>query len=71
MSLVIIQKRRVWRERLGSWYMTIPKFWAKAFVDTSKKSDEVIVAVGRYIIILPKNATREEIERAKKFLEEA
>ena len=69
MTLVIVEERKVWRERLGSWYMTVPKIWINIHVDTSKKSETVIVVIGRYIVIMPKSVTQEEIERVKRFLE--
>ena len=69
MSLVLIERRKVWEAGQGSWYTVLPKMWVRCYCDMSKKRDEVLVAWGRYIVIMPKDSSPEEIMEVRRFLE--
>lgn len=70
MGLVYLEKRSFYMTSHKTYFMVLPKLWVKTYYPSLPKRDTVLVAVGKVVVIMPKNIPQDKILKIKKLLEE-
>ena len=69
MGMVLIERRKVNVTSKGSYFLVLPKTWIRAYYPDTPRHLEVLVAFGKYVVVMPENTPFEEVMRVKAFLE--